>query len=321
MVKNRENLRIVFMGTPEFAKCSLEALVKSGFTIVGVFTNPDKASGRGMAVKMSPVKEYAISKDIPVFEPAKVRNNTEVMEILERLKPDLICVTAYGKILPKEVLYFPKYGSINVHGSLLPKYRGAAPIQWSIINGESVTGITTMYMNEGMDTGDMLLKEEVAILDNDNYETLHDKLKIVGADLLVKTIDKLLEGTLERIVQVDDEANYAPMISKEITKIDFTKSAKDIFNFVRGLSPYPATFFLDENLKRYKVYEVSYDINVETFRDFEVGQICNISKDHMQIKCSNGVINVVVIQPENSKKMNITEFLKSSKFKVGDKLK
>lgn len=315
---DRKDLRIVFMGTPEFAKESLKILIESGFNVVGVFSNPDKEAGRGMTLKMSPVKEYALSVNIPVFQPQRVRKNEEVIDILNKLSPDVICVTAYGKILPKEILELPKYGSINVHGSLLPKYRGAAPIQWSIINGESVTGITTMYMDEGMDTGDMLLREEVKIEDADNFETLHDKLMSVGSNLLVKTLDKLLDGSLIRIKQPED-ASYAPMITKEMTKLDFNIQPRQIFNLVRGLSPFMGTYFFDKNGKRYKVYDVKYIENIDK-NDFENAQIAYIYKDTLGIKCRDGYIEIVTIQPENSKKMNISEFLKATKFVVGDKL-
>ncbi len=316
----RKDLKIVFMGTPEFAKQSLKFLCDANFDVVGVFTNPDKTSGRGLKLQMSPVKEYAISKNIPVFQPLKIKDNQDIMQILKTLSPDVICVTAYGKILPKEILDFPKYGCINVHGSLLPKYRGAAPIQWSIINGDKKTGITTMYMDEGMDTGDMLLKEEVDILDNDNFESLHDKLMIVGANLLVKTLDKLIDGSLERQKQ-KDVLSYAPMIEKDMGKLDFSKSGESIYNLVRGLS-YMGTYFLDSNSKRYKVYEVKFvkEGLDERYSNIENSQIAYITKEKLGIKCLGGYIEIIVIQPENSKRMDVKEFLKGNKFKVGEKL-
>lgn len=316
----KKDLRIVFMGTPEFAKASLQALVEAKYNVVGCFTNPDKPSGRGMKLQMSPVKEYCLENNISVYQPIKIRKNPEVLEILEKLNPDVICVTAYGKILPKEVLDYPKYGCINVHGSLLPKYRGAAPIQWSIINGDSTTGITTMYMDEGMDTGDMLLKAEVQIKDTDNFETVHDNLKVVGANLLVKTLDELVSGSLSRIKQPEGET-FAPMIDKEMTKIDFNKSPRELFNFVRGLSPFPGTYMLDDEGRRYKVYEINFVENDNTIKNIENGAVFCIEKDKMSIKCNGGYINIVTIQPENSKKMNISDFLRGTKFKVGDKLK
>ena len=186
------------MGTPEFARESLKILYEAGYNIVACFTNPDKPSGRGMKIKYSAVKEYALEKNIPIYQPKKLRNNEEIIEKLKELKPDFIAVVAYGKILPKEILDIPKYGCVNVHGSLLPKYRGAAPMQWALINGEEKTGITTMFMDVGMDTGDMLLKEELEIKDDYNLEDLHDKLMVIGGNLLVKTLDKIVDGTIKR---------------------------------------------------------------------------------------------------------------------------
>lgn len=318
----RENIKVVFMGTPDFAKCSLEKLVDSGYNVVGVFTNPDKPSGRGMKLKTSEVKQYAISKDIPVYQPAKVRNNPEVIEVLKELNPDVICVVAYGKILPKEILDFPKFGCVNVHGSLLPKYRGAAPMQWAIINGEEKTGITTMFMDEGMDTGDMLLKEEVDITDNDNFETIHDKLKEIGATLLITTLDKVIDGSIIREKQ-PDECTIAPMINKEMTKIDFDKTSREIFNFVRGLSPFPGTYMEDEKGNRYKVYKVKIVDKNEITDDMipnnkRTGVIVKITKTELVISTKDGYIKILEIQPPNSKRMDIVAFLNGNKLNIGE---
>lgn len=319
----RKDIKVVFMGTPDFAKCSLEKLVDSGYNVVGVFTNPDKPSGRGMKLKSSPVKEYAISKKIPVYQPAKLRNNPEVTEILKELNPDCICVVAYGKILPKEILDFPKLGCINVHGSLLPKYRGAAPMQWAIINGEEKTGITTMFMDEGMDTGDMLLKEEINITDEDNFETIHDKLKEIGANLLVETLDKILDGSITREKQ-PDECTLAPMINKDMTKIDFTKTSREIFNFVRGLSPFPGTYIEDEEGSRYKIYKVKIVEDDDILDDMaknnkKEGTIVKITKNDLVISTKNGFIKILEIQPPNSKRMEITAFLNGNRLNVGER--
>lgn len=315
-----ENLRIVFMGTPEFAACSLEKLIMEKFNVIGCFTNQDKPSGRGMKLKCSQVKDVAIKNNIEVYQPKKLRNNDEVLEILKKWDPNLIVVVAYGKILPKEVLEYPKYGCINVHGSLLPKYRGSAPIQWSIINGEEKTGITTMFMDEGMDTGNMLLKSEVDINDNDNFETLHDKLKDVGASLLIKTLNKLQDGTLEQLKQDDILATYAPMITRDITKIDFNKKGREIFNFVRGMCPFPGSYFTIDG-KKYKVFECSYyneDVNVVMNKKIkENGEVSYVSKDSLYIKCQDGYISIKNIQAENGKKMDITSFLAGNKIEVG----
>lgn len=304
------DIKVVFMGTPDFARESLKALVEANINVVEVFTNPDKPSGRGMKLKMSEVKEYAISKDIPVYQPLKVRNNEEVIKTLKELNPDFIVVVAYGKILPKEVLEIPRLGCINVHGSLLPNLRGAAPIQWSIINGYSVTGVTTMYMDEGMDTGDMLLKAEIDITDEDNLETVYNKLKVVGGELLVKTLNGIVNNSITRVKQ-EGEATYAPMINKDTLKIDFNKTGRKIFNHVRGLSPVPGTvMFIDENTK-FKVYKVSYEL--KEIEGVENGSVVEISKSKLSIKCADGVVNILEIQPPNSKRMDVKAFLAGNK--------
>lgn len=314
----RNNTKIVFMGTPDFAKSSLEKIHKEGFDIVGVFTNPDKPSGRGMKLVCSPVKEYAILNNIPVFQPVKLRNNDEVIQILKRLNPDIIVVVAYGKILPSDILNLPRLGCINVHGSLLPKYRGAAPMQWAIINGEKKTGITTMFMDEGMDTGDMLLKEEVEINESENFETIHDKMKEVGANLLVKTIDEVIDGTCVRIKQPNEGVTIAPMISKDMTRIDFSKTAREIFNFVRGLSPFPGTYMEDKNGKRYKIYKLEGVKDDTIDKSIPNGYVIKVTKDILHIKCSDGYVNILQIQPPNSKRMDISAFLAGNKINVGE---
>lgn len=314
----RKDIKVVFMGTPEFACESLKEIYEAGFNIVGCFTNPDKPSGRGMKLKASPVKEYAIEKNIPIYQPKKIRNNQEVLDILDKLAPDVIAVVAYGKILPKEVLDIPKYGCINVHGSLLPKYRGAAPMQWALINGEKETGITTMFMDVGMDTGDMLLKEEIEIKDDYNLETIHDKLMVIGAKLLVKTIDGVVSGTITRIPQPKD-GTYAPMITRDMTKIDFNRSAREIFNFVRGLSPFPGTYMELEDGRKYKVFDVSYKEDKNIDSTVEPGDILLMSKDSLYIRCKDGYVMINKIQPENSKRMDIRAFMAGNRFNMMDK--
>lgn len=314
----RENIKVVFMGTPDFAKETFKELVESGYNVIACFTNPDKPAGRGMKLKYSAVKEYAIEKNILVYQPAKLRNNEEVVNILKEMEPDFLVVVAYGKILPKEILDIPRLGAINVHGSLLPKYRGAAPMQWAIINGEEKTGITTMFMDKGMDTGDMLLKEEVAINEEDNLESIHDRLKVVGAKLLVKTLDGIVNGTLKGEKQTG-EATYAPMISREMTKIDFTKTAKQIHDFIRGLCPFPGTYMELENGKKYKVFSVSAIKDENIDNSIENGSIILMSKNSLQIKCKDGYVKILEIQPENSKRMSITAFLAGNKLSMLDK--
>lgn len=310
----RKDIKVLFMGTPEFAKTSFEKLYESGYNIVGCYTNPDKPAGRGMKLKYSPVKEYAISKDIPVYQPVKVKNNEEVINDIKSLNPDVIAVVAYGKILPKEILDIPRYGCVNVHSSLLPKYRGSAPMQWAIINGEKKTGVTTMLMDIGMDTGDMLLKEEIDILDSDNLETIHDKLMVIGGDLLVKTLDKLVDGTITREKQ-GNNFTLAPMINRETTHIDFNKNAREIFDFVRGLSPYPGTFMKREDGKIFKVFDVEYK---EAYINGKNGEVIEVTKDTLKIKCNDGFIKIITIQPENSKRMAIVAFLQGNKVDLGD---
>lgn len=314
----RKDVRVVFMGTPEFARESLKELVEAGFNVVGCFTNQDKPSGRGMKMKASAVKEYALEQNIPVYQPVKVRKNEEVLNTLKELNPDVIAVVAYGKILPKEILELPKYGCINVHGSLLPKYRGAAPMQWAIINGEEKTGITTMFMDVGMDTGDMLLKDELEIKDEYNLEDIHDKLMVMGAKLLVETIDKVVDGTIERIPQ-PEEGTYAPMITREMTKIDFTKNAREIFKFVRGLTPFPGTYMELENGKKYKVFDIDYKADEDIDPTVEPGDILLMSKDALYIRCKDGYVMINQIQPENSKRMDIKAFMAGNKLSMLDK--
>ena len=231
-------MKIVFMGTPEFAEASLQKLLETEHRIVGVFTQPDKPKGRGYKLVAPPVKELAFAHNIPVYQPQKMRDGT-ALTILQELQPDLIVVVAYGKILPREILELPRYGCINVHGSLLPKYRGAGPIQWSVINGEEITGVTTMYMGEGLDTGDMILKKETPIGENETYGELHDRLKEIGAQALVETIALIEEGKAPREAQDDSLSSYAPMLDKQVARLNFSEDAKTLHNLIRGLSPWP----------------------------------------------------------------------------------
>lgn len=296
------------MGTPDFAKESLQALVGAGFNVVACFTNPDRNAGRGMKLRMSPVKEYALAHQIPVYQPEKIRRNEEVYSQLIALQPDVIAVVAYGKLLPKEVLDIPKFGAINVHGSLLPSYRGSAPMQWAIINGEEKTGITTMYMDEGMDTGDMLQKQEVAITEQDTFETIHDKMKVVGANLLVQTIEAVKTGTITRIPQPNIGVKEAPMITKEMTKIDFSKTAAEISCFVRGLTPIPGTYIELDNGKKYKIHEIEAVQDATLESSIACGDIVLLAKDALYIRCKDGYIKILQIQAPGSKRMDISSF-------------
>lgn len=310
-------MKIVFMGTPDFAEKSLEGVYNAGHEILAVVTNPDRPKGRGMKMVASPVKEFAISKNLKIYQPEKVRNNVEFIEEIKALQPDVICVVAYGKILPKEILDIPRLGCINVHGSLLPKYRGAAPIQWAVINGEKVTGITTMYMDVGMDTGDMILKEEVNIGEDETTGELWDKLSEVGAKLLVKTLRQIENGNAQRIPQ-GEEFTMAPMLNKDMSKIDWnSKTAKEIKNLVRGLNPIMGTYsYLDG--KKIKFWKV--DVLLLGNENVENGTILKSnSKDGLYIKAKDGIIKVLEIQAENAKKMNIGDFLRGNALEVGKK--
>ena len=268
-------LNILFMGTPDFARDSLEAVYNAGYNILGVVTNPDRPKGRGMKLVASPVKEFALEKKLEIFQPEKVRKNEEFIEQIKALNPDVICVVAYGKILPKEILDIPKLGCINVHGSLLPKYRGAAPIQWAVLNGDKTTGVTTMYMDVGMDTGDMILKQEVEIGENETTGELWDRLSKIGGELLVKTLKQIEEGTAPREKQGED-FSVAPMLSKDMAKIDWeNKTAREIKNLVRGLNPIMGayTFLNGSKIKFWKVdiaKNIGYDEdNIKIFRNFK----------------------------------------------------
>jgi len=310
-------MKILFMGTPDFARESLEAVYNAGYEILGVVTNPDRPKGRGMKLVASPVKEYAISKGLKIYQPEKVRKNIEFIDEIKGLNPDVICVVAYGKILPKEILDIPKLGCINVHGSLLPKYRGAAPIQWAVINGDETTGITTMYMDVGMDTGDMILKEEVEIGPDETTGELWDKLSKIGGRLLVKTLEQIEKGVAPRIPQ-DGAFSMAPMLDKEMSKIDWNnKTALEIKNLVRGLNPIMGTYsYLDG--KKIKIWKV--DVVEQDKTDIENGTVIKAdSKDGLYIKTIDGVIKVLEIQGENAKRMNVQDFLRGNNIEVGAK--
>ena len=311
-------MKIVFMGTPDFAEESLKALYEADYEILTVVTNPDRKQGRGMKMSVSPVKKFAEEKGLQILQPEKVRKNEEFISKIRDLKPDVICVVAYGKILPKEILDIPKCGCINVHGSLLPKYRGAAPIQWAVLNGDKETGITTMYMDVGMDTGDMILKEKVTIGDDETTGELWDRLAKIGGELLVKTLKEIENGTAKRIKQGED-FSLAPMLDKSIAKIDWeNKTAREIKNLVRGLNPIMGAYsFL--NGKKIKFWKVNVlnnnDINIEENKDnLENGTVLiSDAKQGLYIKAKEGIIKVLEIQGENAKKMDIASFLRGNK--------
>lgn len=313
-------LKILFMGTPDFAKESLEVLHKYGHKIIGVVTNPDKPKGRGMKMIASPVKEYAIQNELDVYQPNCIKNNTEFTNKIKELNPDIICVVAYGKILPKEVLDIPQLGCINLHGSILPKYRGAAPIQWAVINGDKTTGVTTIYMNEQMDAGDIILKQEVEIGQDETTGELWNKLSTIGAQLLLQTVNKIEQKKAPRTKQESDYT-LAPMLSKQMSKIEWTKmTSTQIKNLVRGLDPIMGAYstYEGKKLKFWKV-DILKDLHQELLIDeAKEGQIL-LAEDKigLYIKTIDGVISVLQIQAENAKRMNICDFLRGNKLEKG----
>ena len=310
-------MKIVFMGTPDFAEESLKAIYEANYEIIRVVTNPDRPKGRGMKMVASPVKEFATKQNLKIFQPQKVRNNEEFINEIKELNPDVICVVAYGKILPKEILEIPKLGCINVHASLLPKYRGAAPIQWAVLNGDKTTGITTMYMDEGMDTGDMILKEEVTIGEDETTGELWDRLSKLGGELLVKTLKNIENGTVTRTKQ-EGKFSMAPMLSKEMAKINWKEqTAEQIKNLVRGLNPIMGayTFLNGKKIKFWKVdvaksTEIMVGGPMDFMRDGTV--IVSDKKDGIFIKTKEGILKVIEIQGENAKRMTIQEFLRGN---------
>ena len=309
-------MKIVFMGTPDFAEESLKAIYEAGYEIVSVVTNPDRPKGRGMKMIPSPVKEFATEKGLRIFQPEKVKNNEEFVKELKALQPDAICVVAYGKILQKEILDIPPYGCINVHASLLPKYRGAAPVQWAVLNGDKITGATTMYMDVGMDTGDIILKESVEIGEDETTGELWDRLKVIGGKLLVETLRQIEKGIAPREKQGEDYT-VAPMLSKDMAKIDWnSKNAEELKNLVRGLNPIMGayTFWKGKKIKFWKVQVVEEDkIQVENLSFLKNGTvILSDPKEGIYIKCKEGILKVLEIQGENSKRMSIQDYLRGN---------
>lgn len=324
-------MKIVFMGTPDFARESLKAIYEKGHQIVGVITNEDKPKGRGMKMMFSPVKEYAVEHQLEVYQPHKIRNNDEIIELIKKLNPDVICVVAYGKILPKEILDIPPKGCINVHASILPKYRGAAPIQWAVINGDEKTGITTMFMDEGMDTGDIILAKEVNIDKDETTGELWNRLSILGGELLVETLENIENGTVTRIKQSAD-FSMAPMLNKSMAKINWKEmEASQIKNLVRGLNPIMGTYsYL--NGKKIKFWKVDVLTQSELLKEFPELEdfvfkmkdvmpgtvLFSDSKKGLFIKANSGFISVIDIQGENAKRMNIKDFLRGNQINIGE---
>ena len=302
-----KELKVIFMGTPEFSVPVLNELIKN-CTVIGIVTQPDKIVGKNKEKSFSPIKEVAISNNLPVFQPEKIRK--EYSDILE-MNPDIIITCAYGQIIPEVILNYPKYGCINVHASLLPKLRGGSPLHHAIIDGYDKTGVTIMYMDKGMDTGDIIEQEEIKISDSDTVGTIHDKLSILGSSLLIKTLPSIINGTNKRIKQNDDEATYCHNITHEEEMIDFNHKGRDIFNKVRGMNPYPVSYFTLDN-KIFKVYKVSYDIN-NKYQNKRIGEVVSQTKNNITIKVMDGTIDLLEIKKEGKKKMMIKEYLNGEK--------
>ena len=298
---NMNNLNIVFMGTPDFSVPVLKGLIEN-YNVIGVVTQPDKEVGRNKEVVFSPIKKVAIDNNIKVLQPEKVRN--EYDEIL-KLKPDIVVTCAYGQIIPKEILEFPKFGCINVHASLLPKYRGGAPIHRAILNGDTETGITIMYMAEGMDDGDIISQEKIPIGKEDNLGDLHDELSVLGRELLLKTLPSILDGTNKRIKQNENEVTFAKIIKKEDEIIDFNDSSENVHNKIRGLSPYPGAYSILDS-KRFKMFSSRIE---ESHINAKPGTIIDISKDGIIVKTKDSAIKILELQIEGKKKMTSKEYL------------
>ena len=307
------SLKVVFMGTPDFAVSSFKSILEAGHNVLAVVAQPDKPKGRGMKLIYPPVKEYALSNCINVLQPESIKKEQFISQI-KMLDPDVIIVVAYGKILPKAILDAPKYGCINVHASLLPKYRGAAPIQWSIINGETVTGVTTMYMDEGLDTGDMILKKEVIIEDNDTAHSLHDKLAGEGGKLLVQTLELIEKNNNPRIKQIG-ESSYAPILKKEDGLISWKKSAEEIDNLIRGLYPWPSAYtFINNIMIKINKVEILNELSTQ-----QPGQIIKADpKQGLQVATGSRAIKVLELQSEGGKKMSAEDYLKGHKLPIGE---
>lgn len=320
-------MRVIFMGTPDFAVPTLQALADSGQTIVGVFTQPDRPAGRGKKLKPSPVKVAAEELGLPIFQPETIKTNLWI-EQLKDLSPEIIIVVAYGQILPKEILQLPNRGCINVHASLLPAYRGAAPIHWAVMSGETVTGVTTMLMNEGLDTGDMLLKKEIVISHESTTGQIHDKLAALGAELLIDTLHQLEMGSIIPTPQAGD-SNYAPLLKREHERLDWSRRALDLHNQIRGLNPWPGAFatFRGENLKIWRSIpflsleraEIEKGAKYSKLGSSDPGQIIQVLGDSLLVQTGEGILRIFEVQPAGKRSMPARDFFNGRHGQVGEK--
>ncbi len=315
-------MKVIFMGTPDFSVGTLEALVEAGHEVVLAVSQPDKPKGRGKEMQFTPVKECALKYNIPVYQPRRVRE-AECIEELRKYNADIMVVVAFGQILPKEILEMAPYGCVNVHASLLPKYRGSAPIQWAIINGEEVTGVTTMQMDEGLDTGDMLLKTEIPIEEKETGGSLFDKLAAAGAKLCVETLEALQNKTVTPVPQGETTTAYAKMLDKQLGNIDWTKRAVEIERLIRGLTPWPSAY-TDWNGKVMKIWDAEVDFEkVETVEIVEArpGTIVKVEKDAFYVQTGDGLLKVLELQIPGKKRMDAGAFLRGYQVKAGEMLK
>ena len=305
-------MKVLFMGTPDFAVGTLEELVKSRHEIAGVVTQPDKPKGRGKAMQFPPVKEVAVRENIPVYQPRRVRD-PEFIKILKEINPDVIVVVAFGQIIPQEIIDLPKYGCINVHGSLLPKYRGAAPIQWAVIDGEKESGVTTMQMDAGLDTGDMLLKTVVPLEKEETGGSLFEKLSKAGADLLLETLEKLEEGGIVPEKQGESPTPYAKMLTKEMGDLDWNKEAVLLEQLIRGLNPWPSAY-THLNGKTLKIWSAQVE---ERDTEEKPGTVVEVNKKELKVQTGKGILSLKEVQIEGKKRMEIDAFLRGNTVKEG----
>jgi len=308
----RKSWRIIFFGTPSFAIPTLKRLLQETDEVVAVVTQPDREKGRGRKVVPSPVKEFALQHKISVFQPKKVKDEN-FYENLKALQPDLIVVVAYGQILPKSILDIPRYGAVNVHASLLPKYRGASPIAWAILKGEKRTGVTTIKMDEGMDTGDILLQKEIILGERETFESLHDRLALLGEEVLMETLERMKKGDLTPIPQDHSEATFAPPFKKEDGRIDWKKEAREIDCQIRALNPWPGTF-TEWNGRLLKIFsgEVRQGISKG-----EAGRVVWVGADFIEVETGNGSLLIKEVQLEGKRRMSVKEFLSGHSIPVG----
>ncbi|MEG0371106.1 MAG: methionyl-tRNA formyltransferase [Clostridium sp.] len=306
-------MKIVFMGTPDFAAHSLECITNN-HSILSVITQPDKPKGRGQKMQFTPVKQVAIDNDIEVMQPINIKNQLEFIEHIKSLSPDIIVVVAYGQILSKEILEIPRYGCINVHASLLPSLRGAAPINWAIINGDKTTGVTIMQMDEGLDTGDMILKSEILISEEETAGNLHDRLMKLGGSLLVEALEKIEKGAISPKVQDNSKSSYAHMMKKELGHINWSNDAREIYNLIRGVIPWPGAYTYYEG-NMIKIWNASF---VNEVCNKEPGEIIKISKEGILVNAKNGAILIREIQKMGGKRLDIASFLNGNKLALGE---